>query len=60
MDKAQVVSGRQKGRQMLSPGQEKVRRKRNVMIALVVGCGALLIYAVTVFRFGSVMMNRPL
>jgi len=28
------------------------------MIALALGCGAILVYAVTILRFGS--MNRPL
>jgi hypothetical protein len=53
-----VISGRQNGRRILSPVQKKARRRRNVMIALALGCGAILVYAVTILRFGS--MNRPL
>jgi ferric-dicitrate binding protein FerR (iron transport regulator) len=51
-----VICGRQNGRRIPSPVQ--ARRRRNVMIALALGCGAILVYAVTILRFGS--MNRPL
>jgi hypothetical protein len=56
----QVNSSSQKGRFRLSTGQTKTRRTRNLVIAFALGCGALLVYAAVIFRFGAIVGNRPL
>lgn len=44
----------------LTDAQRKVRRKRSVALALVIGSLVVLFYLITVFKLGSAIMNRSL
>lgn len=44
----------------LTEAQRKVRRKRSVALALVIGSLVVLFYLITVFKMGSAIMNRSL
>ena len=45
---------------VLTPGQQKTRRQRNVAIGVAIGCFVLLFYAVTIAKLGPGVLNRPL
>ena len=45
---------------VLTPAQQKSRRRRNIAIGLAVGFFVLLFYVVTIAKLGPGVLNRPL
>ncbi len=45
---------------VLSPEQQRARRRRNIAIGVTVGLLAILFYVVTIAKLGPGMFNRPL
>jgi hypothetical protein len=45
---------------MLSPEEQRRRRKRSLAIALTLGALVILFYAVTIAKLGPQILNRPL
>ncbi|MBB6307644.1 hypothetical protein [Xanthobacter tagetidis] len=45
---------------VLTPEQLRRRRARNIAIATVLGCLAILFYVVTIVKLGPNVLNRPL
>lgn len=45
---------------VVTPEQQKTRRRRDVVIAIATGCVVLLFYAVTILKLGPGVLNRPL
>ncbi len=43
---------------MLTPAQNRIRRKRSIALALVLAGFAVLFYAVTIVKLGPGVMNR--
>ena len=45
---------------VLTEEQRRVRRRRSVALAIVLGVVVILFYAVTIVKLGPQVMNRPL
>jgi hypothetical protein len=43
---------------LLSPEQKKARRLRNVAIVIALGCLVIVSYAMTLAKFGTVVLNQ--
>ena len=45
---------------VLTPGQRRRRRMRNIAIGVTLGCLVILFYAITIVKMGANVLNRPL